>query len=158
MWTTLKDRRGSVSVTALLLLFTLVLLAALVIEVGSLRSRAVRIQAVFDRAALAATGAIDTGQLANSGRLAIDAGQAESHARAYLVSNLATFASGSAGIDPVAIARSATVSVRPDANPPEVTLTGQVQLTSGWLQLAGVGPTVTYDFFAVAQIRKEQFP
>lgn len=139
----LRDERGSVSVQALLLLGLFMLMLAFVAEFGALRSKTLRLQAAFDRAALAAAGAIDPVDLASNGRLTLDGPAAGEIAREYLASNLAPFESGLADQSAAQVVAAAQVGVS-DSPVPSVTLSGAVDLPSGLLALIGAGETVTY--------------
>lgn len=134
--------RGSVSVQALLLLGLFMLLLAMVAELGALRAKTLRLQSVFDRAALAGTGAIDSGVLADRGRITLDPAAAERIARRYLALNLEPIEALLAGQTAAQVAAAARVRTR--ADPPEVTLHGAITLPSGLLAIAGAGPTVTF--------------
>ncbi|MDE2863265.1 MAG: hypothetical protein OXP37_05250 [Chloroflexota bacterium] len=127
----------------ILLLGVFMLVLAMVAEFGSLRAKTLRLQSAFDRAALAATGAVDGGALADRGELRLDAAAAEAVAREYLAANLEPFEVSIPGLTASGTAAAARVGV--SAAPERaVTLSGEVELPSGLLALAGVGPTVTY--------------
>ena len=139
----LLGERGSVSVQGILLLGTFMLVLAFVAEFGSLRAKTLRLQSAFDRAALAATGAIDSGELAERGELRLEAAAAESVAREYLAANLEPFEDSIPGLTASGIATAAQVRISA-APASSVTLSGVVGLPSGLLAIFGVGPTVTY--------------
>ncbi|MXX99622.1 MAG: hypothetical protein F4Y67_02215 [Chloroflexi bacterium] len=139
----LLGERGSVSVQGILLLGTFMLVLTFVAEFGSLRAKTLRLQSAFDRAALAATGAIDGRALAERGELRLEAAAAEAIAREYLVANLEPFEGSIPGLTASGIATAAQVRISA-APASTVTLSGVVDLPSGLLALVGVGPTVTY--------------
>lgn len=125
-----------------MLLGVFMLMLAFVAEFGSLRAKTLRLQSAFDRAALAAAGAIDARALAESGELALDAAAAEAVAREYLAANLAPFEGSLAGATASAVASAARVGVV-GSPATSVTLAGAVDLPTGLLSLIGVGPTIT---------------
>ncbi len=150
----LSGGRGSVGVQALLLLGLFLLIFALVVEIGALRAKQLRLQAVFDRAALAGVGAIDSAELASAGRLLLDRGAAEARTRRYLELNLAPLESQLVGQSAAQAARSALVRVvvsGPDAG--TVTLSGQLDLAVGYLGLAGIESPKSFDFRATARLK-----
>ena len=85
------------------------LILAFVAEFGSLRAKTLRLQSAFDRAALAASGAIDAGALARGGELRLDAAAAEATAREYLAFNLESFEGSIPGLTAAGIAATAQV-------------------------------------------------
>ncbi len=148
----LLGERGSVSVQALLLLGIFMLLLAFVAEVGALRAKTLRLQSAFDRAALAATGAIDPQVLADRGEIAIDSAGADEVARRYLIANLTPIEGLLA--DQTAAEVAAGIQVETPAAPdPSVTLSGDITLPSGLLALIGVGETVTYRIESSSQLK-----
>ena len=127
----------------ILLLGTFMLVLAFVAEFGSLRAKTLRLQSAFDRAALAATGAIDGGALAQRGELRLDAAAAEAVAREYLAANLEPLEGSIPGLSASSVATAAQVGVS-SAPARSITLSGVVNLPSGLLAIIGVAPTVTY--------------
>ncbi len=150
----LSGERGSVGVQALLLLGLFLLIFALVVEIGALRTRQLRLQAVFDRAALAGVGAIDGAELAAAGRLVLDRSAAEARTRRYLELNLAPLEGQLVGQNAAQAARSALVGVvisGPDQG--TVTLSGRLNLAVGYLGLAGIESPKSFQFRATARLK-----
>ncbi|MYB15464.1 MAG: hypothetical protein F4X41_00290 [Chloroflexi bacterium] len=139
----LFGERGSVSVQGILLLGIFMVVLAFVAEFGSLRAKTLRLQSAFDRAALAATGAIDGGALADRGELRLDAAAAEAVAREYLAANLEPLEGSIPGMTASRVATAAQVGVS-SAPESSVTLSGVVDLPNGLLAIVGVGPTTTH--------------
>ena len=103
-----------------------------------------RLQAAFDRAALAAAGAIDPQVLAASGNIVLAEADAELIARRYLVANVEPMQGLLADQTAAQVAAGA-----PDRGPragpiPRSPVTGEIALPSGLLALAGVGDSVTF--------------
>lgn len=140
------------SVQALLMLGLFTLMLAFVAEFGSLRARSLRLHAAFDRAALAATGAIDAQALADSGQLALDSAAAEDVARKYLAQNLAPFERSLSGQTAEQVAAAARVGIVA-APAPAVTVSGAVDLPTGLLALTGAGPTITYRIESTSELK-----
>ncbi len=139
----LLGERGSVSVQGILLLGIFMVVLAFVAEFGSLRAKTLRLQSAFDRAALAATGAIDGGALAERGELSLDAAAAEAVAREYLAANLEPLEGSIPGLTAGRVATAVQIGV--SSTPAKsITLSGEVNLPSGLLTLVGIAPTVTY--------------
>lgn len=137
---------------ALLLLGLFMLVLAFVAEFGALRTKALRSQAAFDRAALAGAGAIDPVALAEDGRIRLDAPAAGEIAREYLVANLAPIDAGLTGRSAAQIAADAQVSVS-DSPVPSVSISGVVDLPSGLLALIGAGPIVSYSIHSTSNLK-----
>ena len=148
----LGSERGSVSVQALLLLGLFMLLLGLVAEIGAVRAKSMRLQAAFDRAALAAAGAIDPQVLATSGNIVLAEADAELIARRYLVANVEPMEGLLADQTAAQVAAGAQIETSGGSDP-SVTVTGEISLPSGLLALAGVGDSVTFRIQSSSQLK-----
>ena len=148
----LRDERGSAGGLALLLLGLFMLVLALVAEFGALRTKALRLQAAFDRAALAGAGAIDPVALAEYGLISLDSPSAEEITREYLDANLAPFEASLAGRSAAQVAANAQIAVS-DSPVPSVTISGAIDLPSGLLALIGAGPIVSYRIHSTSKLK-----
>lgn len=144
--------RGSVSVQALVLLGLFMLLLAFVAEVGALRAKTMRVQSAFDRAALAAAGAFDAAALADRGEIVLDAASADAVARRYLRTNLEPLEEAFSGQSAAQVAAAARVATASSPRP-AVTLSGEVNLPTGLLALAGIGGTRAYTIHSSSQLK-----
>lgn len=147
-----RSERGSVSVQALILLGLFMLLLAFVAEFGALRAKTMRVQSAFDRAALAAAGAIDAGALADRGAIVLDPASADAVARRYLRMNLEPLEETLSGQSAAQVAAAARVGTA--ASPrPAVTLSGEINLPTGLLALVGAGDTLAYTIRSSSQLK-----
>ena len=145
--TALTDERGAISGLTLLLLGLSLLLAALVIDVNSIRGQRLRYGDALEQAAVVAAGQIDAHHLAASGEIRL-ADDATAVAREYLRRNLRSLDGLIAGSSADDIATAAEIAVtapgqidpvrnRP-AVAPTVSIRAEVPVHTGLLRLAGL--------------------
>jgi hypothetical protein len=83
------SRRGQSVLYAVLLMPTLILVFALVVDIGSLQMQKLRLRYAVDLATVTAATAVDAGFYSRTGRLQLDTDDATSTVREYLLRNLA---------------------------------------------------------------------
>lgn len=160
-------RSGGQSVVyTVLLLPILMLILAIVADIGALQMQKVRLRSALDMAALDAAQEIDEEHYSRTGTLQLDPGRAEAAARRFLIHNLEPLQHQLGGRDVVeAVARGADIVIVnqvPARNPftrvvlerPAVAARMRVPVRTGLLHLIGLGNTVKLTVAVDAEIKK----
>ncbi len=156
---------GQSAVYVILLVPLLVLVLALVADVGSLQMQKVRLRSALDMAAVDAAQELDLGHYARTGTLRLDPERATASARRFLALNLDPLSGQLGGREAVdRISRTAEVAVVnevPARNPftgatlerPAVAARMQVPLRTGLLHLIGAGNHITLTIAVDAEMK-----
>ncbi len=163
----LRRRSGGQSVVyAVLLLPVLMLILAIVTDIGALQMQKVRLRSALDMAAVDAAQEIDAEHYARTGTLQLDTVRAEAAARRFLVYNLEPLQHQLGGRDVVeTVAREADIAIVnevPARNPftrvtlerPGVAARMQVPIKTGLLHLIAIRDTVTLTIAVDAEIKR----
>jgi Flp pilus assembly protein TadG len=162
----LKHRsRGQSAVYTILFLPILVLILAMVADIGTLQMQKVRLRSALDMAAVDAVQELDADHYARTGTIRLDAVRADAATRQFLLYNLDPLApqlGGRAVVD--RIAREAEVAVInevPSRNPftgvtlerPAVAARMRVPVRTGLLHLIGIGNVITLTIAVDAEVK-----